>query len=550
MRLTRIFATNLTCVRSRTINIDPGAAVVLLAGPNGSGKSSLLEAVRYALTGEFPRGLQYKKDVRQAVTRGERLGRVSISVDRDSVSSEYQISLATGEYGGDSAPPMGDGALTLAPQRFMQLGMSDRRRALFKRTGIDISSKGVVAKLEAKGHTAELVDEIKQSFAGGFDNAQRAAADKASEARAMWQGITGETFGTVKAADWQADAPAVVQDADEVRKRLDAALAVQMSAASQLQAIEADVRINRDRAKHEELVAEIPGLLTEIEQLEESIRGKEAEIAVEEASQLPDGSWECSCPNCGTMLLAQSGKLSISDRSPREVTGRQALLAQIRREVAELKGTLKQKKNRHEHALGSKQQLGQMPPVPSDDELAHARSVAQAATNDVDLLREQHEKAIRDGMLVRTASDRTTRAAVQYARFTAFTAMAKAIEELPAAYLGEALTTINHAMGVVSSAFSSTVTLSEEMVLHYGEIPYSLASKSEQWRMDLALGVALAHIDNGIVLMDEFDVLEPAARGPLLQLLPELGVQLVIAATLKQRPALPAPTFHVEWLGG
>lgn len=67
--------------------------------------------------------------------------------------------------------------------------------------------------------------------------------------------------------------------------------------------------------------------------------------------------------------------------------------------------------------------------------------------------------------------------------------------------------------------------------------------------MDFALGVALANIDNGMVLMDGFDVLEPAARGPLLQLMPELGVQLVIAATLKNAPKLPAPAFHVEWLG-
>lgn len=549
MRLKKISATNLTCIRSRTIAIPDGAAVVLLAGPNGSGKSSLLEAIRYALTGEFPRGLQYKKDARQAVTRGERLGRISIDVDRDGTVSEYKISIATGEYGGDSAPPMGDGALTLAPQRFMELGAAERRRALFKRTGIDISGKGVTAKLEEAGHSPDLVAEVRTSFAGGFESGQRAAADLASEARAVWQSVTGETFGTVKAADWEAPAPAGLEDPAELKALLDDALADQLSTASQLQAIQADANVNRDREKHEAMAAELPELATEIERLEAAVRDQEQKIKDEESGRLPDGSWECACPKCGQLLLAQAGTLTASERSPRAAAGQQGLLAQMRKELTTVKDSLRQKRNRQEHALGSKQMLGQMPPAPDAEELEAARTAAQNAATEVELLRDRHEKAIRDGMLARTAKERTARARAQFDRFTAFTALAKAIEALPAAYLDEALVTINHAMDVVSSAFPQGVTLNEDMVLNYGETPYHLASKSEQWRMDLALGVALAHIDNGIVLMDEFDVLEPAARGPLLKLLPELGVQLVIGATLKQRPELPAPPFHVEWLG-
>jgi AAA domain len=549
MRISEIKVHNLTRVRARLVRIPATAAVVLIAGPNGSGKSTLLEAIRFALTGtELPRGLAYKKDLARAITRGETKGSVSVSVVNGDHTSEYKISLTTGNYAGSSAPPMGAAALTLMPQNFMRLTPSERRKALFQRAGIDVSTKGAVGDLLSAGFEEKDIEGVRRFLGAGFEKAASVALDLVSEARGAWQAITGETFGTIKAQDWRADAPTVETPPAVLEAELNDLLKQQQIAADAMRSLDSTVALSRDRPRHEEIAGKHDALTAELDGIDTRIAEKQIALgAVTGSDDAPPAGWTCECPACGELLRSpQAGKLALAGAESPPPSGPTA--AQLRKELATLQADRKRVANALEHAVGSKHMLLQMPAAPTDTELAEARSELQQVNADVSLVRSKLQQAHRDTELAATAEDRTQRAQAEFTKWNTYTAMAKAIEKLPANYLSKAIAQVNEAMAVVASAFAESVSISEDMDLYYGQTPYDMASESEQWRMDLALGIALAHIDSGVVLMDRFDVLEPAARGPVLQMLAEVGVQVVIAATLKAKPTMPTG-YHVEWLG-
>ena len=547
MKITTIKAHNLTKLRARFFEIPAEALVVMFAGPNGSGKSSLLEGIRFAITGEMPRGVSLKKDLHQVITRGESKGSVAVTLERDGVSDEYMVNLKTGVLSDKSPSLLGSMALTLSPQSFMALQPAERRRALFAREGISVKPEAVLAALEKEGHPGSVLSRIKSALPSGFDKAAVAAKEMASEARGSWQAITGETYGTNKAETWKADVPVVFETVQEAKAALDALQLEHAQAAENFRQLESDLTLSRDRAHHEEMEKSIPGIRAEITNLEERIAAKNFTIA--QATETAPGGWTCECPSCGTALQSQKpGHLQIyapSDTSP--VTAA-AAAAQARKDLGALQQSKAAANNRLEHALGSKQLLLNMPERPTDEEVSDARKRSMTLQEQLRLARDAYEKTVRDDERARTAEERTAKATAFHADQMAFTTLSKALEVMPGKYLEKALGGINDAMAVVSVAFDETVSIDEDMVLRYGSTPYHLAAESEQWRADLALGIALAQTDGGVVLMDRFDVLEPAARGLVLEMLIEVGVQVILGATLKARPKLPAG-YHVEWLG-
>jgi hypothetical protein len=85
------------------------------------------------------------------------------------------------------------------------------------------------------------------------------------------------------------------------------------------------------------------------------------------------------------------------------------------------------------------------------------------------------------------------------------------------------------------------VTLDADMTLAYGGRPYPLLSTSEQYRVNLVLQVALAHLDkSAMVVIDAADVLDGTTRSGLFALLEEAGLPALICLTLTRRDQMPA----------
>lgn len=144
----------------------------------------------------------------------------------------------------------------------------------------------------------------------------------------------------------------------------------------------------------------------------------------------------------------------------------------------------------------------------------------------------------------------TAAAQRHHADVQGFSQLAKAIEALPANYLVSALKEVNDQLAELTAAFGGTpVVIGPDLEPLYGVTGYQFLSESEKWRVELALGYALASRTTGLCLVDRLDVLQPSARGPVLKwMMGQDKVQFIIAATLKESPKLP-PAIQVRWLG-
>jgi hypothetical protein len=84
------------------------------------------------------------------------------------------------------------------------------------------------------------------------------------------------------------------------------------------------------------------------------------------------------------------------------------------------------------------------------------------------------------------------------------------------------------------------VTLDADMALAYAGRPYPLLSTSEQYRLNLVLQVAPAHLDkSAMVVIDAADVLDGTTRSGLFGLLEESGLAALVCLTLARRDQMP-----------
>ena len=180
--------------------------------------------------------------------------------------------------------------------------------------------------------------------------------------------------------------------------------------------------------------------------------------------------------------------------------------------------------------------------------MAEARQAATAAIEEHRIGDDALKRAQRLRDEAASAAGRTKDAKAHHEDVVAYSALAEALNALPGDYLGKALATINAQLQEVSSVLGATVSIGDDMGLRYGTIPYRTASKSQKWRVQLALALVLGR-KHGLVVIDEFDLVDVADRpGILLLLAKQTDVQVIIGATLKAKPpAIPGVFTH--WTG-
>nr|MBP8789659.1 hypothetical protein [Azonexus sp.] len=197
-------------IGARDVDVKITKSICLIAGKNFSGKSSIQEAVRMALTGESVR-VTLKKDYGRLITEGQTVGYAV--VEHDGQQSAITLPNGAHEHTGDRPPSIIP--FVLDAQRFSSLPANERRSFLFGLSGLRLDSDTVGARLLDKGCDPIKVDEIRPYLRAGFESAHKEAQSKARDAKAAWRAITGETYGSVKAATWKAHKPA--QDANRLR---------------------------------------------------------------------------------------------------------------------------------------------------------------------------------------------------------------------------------------------------------------------------------------------------------------------------------------------
>lgn len=565
MRLTHINVLNVLGIREA--NLPLHTPVTLFAAANRNGKTSLAEAIRMALTGNASaRGLALKKELQALVHDGAKSGSCEVQVDNQTAFILLPSGKSTplSEWVAPPALPY-----VLDAQRFASLALNERRAFLFGLMGLKVTPEVVVERLTKRGVDLDKAKLVVPYLRAGFADACKEAKTKATEAKGAWRVVTGEPYGSVKAASWTAARPEVdATAAASTREQIDD-IDFQIADANQRlgnlngAASRASQRANRI-AELDEKVETKARAITKLAMDEKQLAEWELKVTMAQGESTPAG---IPCPCCGVLLrmeagaLVEAGEVKRNPEADRlaEYTRSRDLM---KRSVANDKAALEEI-NAAEGELKALKTEESEVPQPSDIEDARLKlhELTQSRSTKVALL----QKIEQDQRAVAQADADTRKAADHHATVEAWDAIAEALapDGIPGDMLKEALVPFNTRLE--QSALDSEwdqVTIGPDMEISVrtapdsGSLqrPYHLLSESEKWRVDAMLTEAVSFLSGvKLLMLDRFDVLDIQGRADLLSWLDVLAEAgdihtALLFGTLKQPPSqLPASITSV-WI--
>lgn len=525
--------------------------MLFIAGGNGSGKSSLQDAIRFGLTGELVRGLTKVGERSSLISEGASAGFVAVTADGYGI----RRNIGSGKTVGDAPEMPASLALCLEPSRFARLPEADRRKLLFELSEVKVDRNAVAEQLAAAKVPAEMVERILPVLRNGFPAAADYAKEQASQARGAWKATTGETYGSQKAVGWAAAKPETMPSPEQLELLRGAVRQAEAAVERLVQAqgrSEAGVPRAR-RLELKSLAAKEPALAGALHEAQAAYEQADAELkALENEARTPQGV-TFHCPNCQAHLSMSAGVVSEagdfpppSVESAKKLPAARAAFALARDEVTAAQADL-------QNARAAKLALENLPEEAPEPE-SNAADI-NAARLKLQGLRDQLRNLESSQQAAAVAEGKTRRAAEEHAKVEAWSIAAQALSQdgIPAVLLSKALDPINaHLAARAVQVGWQPAQITRELVLTYAGRPYSLCSESEQWRADALFATAIAGMSGaGIIALDRFDVLEPAARGDALDWLADLATDLgtvIVSATLKSKPDL-GEGIDVVWLG-
>lgn len=551
MRIDAIHLQNFQTHRNLRIAVPPESNVVLLCGDNGVGKSTVLEAIRFALADEMPRAIDRKSDISDAILTGEKEGNVTVAVTENGPKT-YKRSVKTGNYGTSSPPRLSTSErAAMIPRDFLSGDSVYRRKLLFAMAGIEVKIDTVTKDLIEDGFDATRIAKVSPKLNTGFDATAKEAERLATEARGAWKQITGENYGDVKGENWAATVPELPEESPEsLSQRIAKLRESKDNSTKKLANLEADQRQFDSTQTLRESSKNIPELdAAAVAAKTKHDQAKQA-LQIAQANVFTDG-WTAGCPCCGAVLesikpgeLRQYQKKEVSA----DETKQKAIKAEA--ELGEAFKALVTAEKALSAARAAKDALASLPQVePDPEQIAQIKQDIGGFNTELLALEEelrQVEQVIRARDL---AATHTAQAAQRHADVQGFSKLAKAIEQLPVRYLDKAVSDFNTALQELTPVFGQPVQIGPDLEPTYGLYRYAKCSKSQQWRIELAIGYVLASRTHGLCLIDDFDVLSPKSRIPVIKWMMAQGkVQFFVAATMKQKPELPEQAL-VRWLG-
>lgn len=553
MRITEIRATNFLAHRDLNIVIKPHATVLFIAGDNGVGKTALCTGIKLALTGDPIRGLSLKKDIPKLITEGETNGNIIVDGDVNGIPRSYKLSLKTGNHG-SASPPLDGSPLSLEPHEFFALDINARRKVLFEMAGVEVKPSTVTALLIDKGNDLDRVQAIEKYLKLGFDKTAEEAKKLASEARGAWKVHTGENYGSSVAESWRAAAPSFDELPDvDTLKQLVSDLADQ----------EAELKTKAYTLQHaadahkaaEGATSAIDGLQAARDALQER-RDEKERLETNLADLLPSANYtsstSSSCPHCKTPLAYEKGHLVIATETKPKHDPLEAADAvkELRQKLGDLDARINNLVATVARGEASQELLDNLPAKVDEKDLARAKGLHAAKVGELTVAQTDLNRALSQLQEAEQVEVRTRKARDCHLDVIGYNKLATALVALPQEFLGKTVDTFNALLKEASSGLSKPVQMGQDLELYYGTRPHSMLSESEQWRVHMAMGYAIAVMGGlRLLVLDRFDMVVPKHRGAILKWLAgQDQVQVILAASLKEKPQLPA-AFQVEWLG-
>lgn len=567
-------------------------------GPNEAGKSTLVESIAFCIRGLSPR-VKYKHQFDELLFRGKKKGTIKLVMD----GFDLTRNIKTGKL--ETTAPLDYHDLLvdiqLGREQFGRCAQEDLRQMMQKTFNVESTTKYIGERLEKKGITKPMVDRVIPLLkAGGFETASETARQRYLGKRGAWEQVTGETYGSNKAADWtpkDADqykavnaeelkqAQDAVTDASKKRSTADQHLGAMnkaaelQSAAEQLESIE-DIEthlqslLDVEKAYQDEIPSlrkkmetELAGVDAEIEKLNNDIQKAKMQAATLE------------CPDCGAPLkLHTEGDkarlVKAEGVERREGVSLSALIEQLedaralRYELVTARTNKIQKTEKNlldaSRDREAEQRKLEVAKAATTQKVTPADiEAAEKAVDDTTLAYEnakshlaklQSDDANFAGLATRKANaDEIAHEAAQWS--LASDLLSNKPDSIPSELVQRTVGPINNMLMQICSTWGQPpIVIDGSMGLMRGDgYRYNMLSESAKWRADVAVQLALAALGTlKLVAIDRFDVLEPSARGPMFDTLDWFSekhpdVSIILTGTLKSKPDL-GETIKSWWI--
>jgi Protein of unknown function (DUF2813) len=291
----KIEVANFRSIRSADIEVDN---IALVMARNTAGKTSLAQAVAAALLGDKKVYGATQKDMSTVITTGQEVASVAV----DSFDWHRGITWP-GELSEDGMAPPCDEITTgriNPPADFKGKDWADFIRKLAG-ARVRVTKEEIEARIKGfDGATDQLVAEAMKLIRD-MDAGAAVAADRAGKHRTKWEKITGDRFGTDKAAQWGAGLASRADELGELRANVDAIL----KAHQQAMAREALAGQSGDDLKSEIFILkkEIAELGVEVAKEDKTIEVLNAEFRSYPSVAIQD------CPHCKQKLTVHGDKI-------------------------------------------------------------------------------------------------------------------------------------------------------------------------------------------------------------------------------------------------
>lgn len=525
--------------------------LLLIAGPNGAGKSSLLDGIRFAITGAPPRGLSARGEDRKAVvTEGASSGYAEVTAD----GYTARRAIVSGNMTGDGMPSFIGLDVALDPARFASMPDDARRRLLFEIMDVKADRETVVQSMSDHNVPATVIEKALPLLRSGFDAAVTDARAQASEARGAWKAITGEAYGTSKGATWR---PAVEGErpTDEALEKAQSIVNKAQLRVMELVELAGMVRAALPAARLAELEEQANDYAEAIQA--EATATAEADAAGAELAELnrlarmPD---TLTCPCCSAALAFENRQLVQASEALAKPS--EEVLQAAKTRDMEARQKLTEAHGRVTGAAGAARALetattvteAQRNEAAGLEEARHILGLHQHAHAALLQSQAMHDQA--------TALEEKARNAHEHAIGWVKVQELCSPGGIPAILIARALDPFNNMLAAYAiDAGFGQAKVERDLSITYAGRPYALCSESEQWRADALFGAVIARMSGAkVLLLDRFDVLQPSDRGDVLDwVIDGLIVSgsidtVIIAATLAKKPEAD-DMMNVLWLG-
>lgn len=516
--------------------------IVLLGGRNAAGKSSVLEGLSCVVRGSHEaRGVTTKKGAAALVRDGAPAGSAAITWE----DGGQRVTWPEAEVQTQGKARFLGSALGIGAVRWMDVPEKRRAAEMAERLQLQPTKEHLVAFLREKEVKQETIDFVWTMVdEQGWDAAHRKAQDQASKLRGRWEQVSGQTFGSQKAAKWR---PILLDEAEVYTE--EAAAAAVKKAKEEVEALLIAGAISEEEVRRAREASENLGP-AQARQKAAQQKIAELDAAIEKATEAlaKIGPTDVAvhtypCPHCERPVwlnreapnepyrLVKPPPTLAADELKRRRLETQALEQTIRQKqdaIAAATRDAAQALAEIQAAQAATARLAEIEAMPkaNDEKLAEARGAQATAEAVLDAVKawKAAEAIYADWLRTQPIIEALAPAGVRAKR------------------VAEAVQAFNERLAKISArAAFPVVSVTPETDAMLAGRPYGLLSESERWRVDLVLTLALAELEHAsLVLVDRLDMLHPQARPGVFMALHEVGIPAVVACTAKDAAQLPA----------